>query len=86
MKKIVTVVGARPQFVKAAAVSRLIRTRFANRIEEVLVHTGQHYDDNMSKVFFDELDIPRPGYNLDISGGYHGVMTGQCWRGSRGFF
>jgi len=52
MKKIVTVVGARPQFVKAAAVSRLIRTRFANRIEEVLVHTGQHYDDNMSKVFF----------------------------------
>lgn len=77
MKKIVTVVGARPQFIKAAAVSRVIRTDFADRIEEVLVHTGQHYDDNMSKVFFDELDIPRPRYNLEISGGQHGAMTGR---------
>lgn len=77
MKKIVTVVGARPQFIKAAAVSRVIRTDFADRIEEVLVHTGQHYDDNMSKVFFDELDIPRPKYNLEISGGQHGAMTGR---------
>ncbi len=77
MKKIVTVVGARPQFIKAAAVSRVIRTDFADRIEEVLVHTGQHYDDNMSMVFFDELDIPRPKYNLEISGGQHGAMTGR---------
>lgn len=77
MKNIVTVVGARPQFIKAAAVSRVIRTDFADRIEEVLVHTGQHYDDNMSKVFFDELDIPRPKYNLEISGGQHGAMTGR---------
>ena len=77
MKKIVTIVGARPQFIKAAAVSRVIRTDFADRIEEVLVHTGQHYDENMSKVFFDELDIPRPKYNLEISGGQHGAMTGR---------
>lgn len=77
MKKIVTVVGARPQFIKAAAVSRVIRTDFADRVEEVLVHTGQHYDDNMSKVFFEELDIPKPKYNLEISGGHHGAMTGR---------
>lgn len=77
MKKILTVVGARPQFIKAAAVSRVIRTDFAGRIEEVLVHTGQHYDDNMSKVFFEELDIPKPKYNLEISGGHHGAMTGR---------
>lgn len=77
MKKILTVVGARPQFIKAAAVSRVIRTDFADRIEEVLVHTGQHYDDNMSKVFFEELDIPKPKYNLEISGGHHGAMTGR---------
>ena len=66
--KIVTVVGARPQFIKASAVSRVIRDDYAEKIEEVLVHTGQHYDENMSKVFFDELDIPQPKYNLEISG------------------
>lgn len=75
--KIVTIVGARPQFIKAAAVSRVIRDDYANKIEEVLVHTGQHYDDNMSKVFFEELDIPKPKYNLEISGGQHGEMTGR---------
>ena len=75
--KIVTVVGARPQFIKAAAVSRVIRNDYADKIEEILVHTGQHYDDNMSKVFFDELDIPHPKYNLEISGGQHGEMTGR---------
>ncbi|CAM8670393.1 WecB UDP-N-acetylglucosamine 2-epimerase [Comamonadaceae bacterium] len=75
--KIVTVVGARPQFVKAAAISRAIRTEFSSGIQEVLVHTGQHYDKNMSDVFFDELDIPRPNYNLEISGGNHGAMTGR---------
>jgi UDP-GlcNAc3NAcA epimerase len=77
MKKILTVVGARPQFIKAAAISRVIRTDFADRVEEVLVHTGQHYDDNMSKVFFEELDVPKPKYNLEISGGHHGAMTGR---------
>lgn len=75
--KIVTVVGARPQFIKAAAVSRAIRDGYAGKVEEVLVHTGQHYDENMSKVFFDELNIPHPKYNLEISGGQHGAMTGR---------
>ncbi|RFO98798.1 UDP-N-acetylglucosamine 2-epimerase (non-hydrolyzing) [Rhodoferax lacus] len=79
--KVVTVVGARPQFIKAAAVSRALRTGHAGKIEEVLVHTGQHYDDNMSKVFFDELDIPQPAYNLEISGGQHGAMTGRMLEG-----
>lgn len=69
-------VGARPQFIKAAAVSRVLRNDFG-RIEEVIVHTGQHFDENMSKVFFDELDIPEPRYNLEISGGSHGAMTGR---------
>lgn len=72
-----TVVGARPQFIKAAAISRVIRNEYASLLEEVLVHTGQHFDHNMSQVFFDELDIPPPKYNLDISGGNHGAMTGK---------
>lgn len=79
--KIVTVVGARPQFIKAAALSRVIRDSYSDKICEVLLHTGQHYDDNMSKVFFEELDIPRPKYNLEISGGLHGAMTGRMLAG-----
>ncbi len=75
--KVVTVVGARPQFIKAAAVSRAISAHHGGRIEEVLVHTGQHYDKNMSQVFFEELGIPAPRYNLEISGGLHGAMTGR---------
>lgn len=71
--KILTVVGARPQFIKAAVVSRLLR----QQAQEVLVHTGQHYDYNMSDIFFEELHIPRPDYNLGISGGSHGAMTGK---------
>ena len=77
MIKILTIVGARPQFIKAAAVSRVIRSEFSGQISEVLVHTGQHYDENMSKVFFDELDIPQPKYNLEVTGGTHGAMTGR---------
>ena len=73
MKKICTVVGARPQFIKLAVVSRVLRKEF----QEVLVHTGQHYDRNMSEVFFQEMEIPEPDYNLGISGGTHGQMTGQ---------
>lgn len=72
MRKIVTIVGARPQFIKAAAVSQMLRKQFL----EVLVHTGQHYDDNMSQVFFDELEIPPPTYNLGIGSGGHGAQTG----------
>jgi len=79
--KIITIVGARPQFIKAAAVSRAIRehnkAHGSDKIHEVIVHTGQHYDENMSQVFFDELDIPKPDYNLEIGGGSHGAMTGQ---------
>jgi len=71
--KIVTVVGARPQFIKAAAVSRVLRAE----MEEILVHTGQHYDANMSEVFFTELDIPYPDMQLHIGSGGHGAQTGQ---------
>lgn len=73
--KILTVVGARPQFIKAATISRVIRQQ-AN-MQEILVHTGQHFDSNMSEVFFEELGIPSPDYNLGIHGGTHGAMTGQ---------
>lgn len=73
--KVLTIVGARPQFVKAAVVSRIISER--KNIEEVIVHTGQHYDSNMSDVFFEEMEIPRPKYNLSINGLDHGAMTGQ---------
>lgn len=75
--KLLTIVGARPQFIKTAAVSRIIRNSYAGSIAEVIVHTGQHFDSNMSDVFFDELDIPSPAYNLEISGGNHGAMTGR---------
>ncbi len=71
--KVVTVVGARPQFIKAAVVSHVLRKKH----EEVLVHTGQHYDHNMSGRFFEELDIPQPDHNLGISGGSHASMTGH---------
>lgn len=72
---IVTVVGARPQFVKAAVVSRAIRE--LGGVREILVHTGQHYDDNMSAVFFADLEIPAPEYNLNIGSGSHGAQTGR---------
>lgn len=75
MNKILTVVGARPQFIKAAAVSRVI-SGMAGCVE-ILVHTGQHFDTNMSDVFFEELEIPKPQYNLGIGGGHHGQMTGR---------
>ena len=79
--KILTVVGARPQFIKAAAISRIIRDQYSNSIEEIIVHTGQHHDENMSQIFFDELDIPKPKFNLEISGGGHGAMTGKMLEG-----
>ena len=71
--KIVTVVGARPQFNKAASGSRALRKQH----QEILVHTGQHHDENMSEVFFREMEIPTPDYNLGIAGGSHGEMTGR---------
>lgn len=75
MKKIVTVIGARPQFIKASAVSRAISE--TGSIQEVIVHTGQHFDDNMSAVFFNQMQIPRPDYKLDIHSLPHGAMTGR---------
>lgn len=72
--KILTIIGARPQFIKAAAVSHAFAQNTS--IQEILLHTGQHFDNNMSDVFFDELGIPKPSYNLGIGGGLHGAMTG----------
>lgn len=75
MIKILTIIGARPQFIKAAALSRAIRNKFSDKIKEVIVHTGQHYDDNMSKVFFDEMEIPKEDYNLSVGSSSHGKQT-----------
>ena len=79
--KLVTIIGARPQIIKAAALSRAIKNHFSDRIQEVIVHTGQHYDDNMSQVFFDELGIPRPDYNLHVGSASHGVQTARMTEG-----
>ena len=81
--KIATIIGARPQFIKAAVVSRAIAesnklvTSNSSLVTEVIVHTGQHYDHNMSEVFFKELEIPEPHLNLEVGSGYHGQQTGQ---------
>lgn len=75
MMKVATIVGARPQFIKAAVVSHQIRKN--NQLQEILIHTGQHYDPNMSDVFFEELDIQRPAFNLGIGSGSHGMQTAR---------
>ncbi len=75
MIKLLTIIGARPQIIKAAALSRAIKNKFEKDIHEVIVHTGQHYDENMSQVFFDELKIPHPNYNLNTGSGNHGKQT-----------
>lgn len=80
--KIVTIIGARPQFIKAAAMSRAIAahnrlTPDSSRLTEVIIHTGQHYNDDMSAIFFSELEIPEPNYNLNIGSGSHGAQTGR---------
>ncbi len=77
MIKIVTIIGARPQFIKAAAISRAIAKEFSTEIDEVIVHTGQHYDKKMSSVFFDELNIPKEKYNLNIGSGSHAEQTAK---------
>ncbi len=77
--KILTIVGARPQFVKAAVVSRELTLN--SKIEELILHTGQHFDKNMSDIFFEEMEIPTPNYNLNINGLSHGAMTGQMLEG-----
>ncbi|WP_133406245.1 non-hydrolyzing UDP-N-acetylglucosamine 2-epimerase [Parashewanella tropica] len=78
--KIVTVLGARPQFVKAATLSRQIKKinqKRKNKITEIIIHTGQHYDENMSDIFFEQMEIPRPNYILQSGGKTHGAMTGE---------
>ena len=74
MKKIITIIGARPQFIKASVLSRLILKD--SKLNEIIIHTGQHYDRNMSKIFFEEMNIPNPKYNLGIKSNFHGEMTG----------
>ena len=81
MKKIITVIGARPQIIKAAAISRAIKNNFSDKILEVIVHTGQHYDENMSQIFFEELEIPFPNYNLNVGSGLHGEQTAKMLEG-----
>jgi UDP-GlcNAc3NAcA epimerase len=78
MRKIITVVGARPQFIKAATLNRQFKLL---GIEEKIIHTGQHFDANMSEIFFDEMEIPKPAYQLDIHGVSHGAMTGRMLEG-----
>lgn len=79
VSKVLTILGARPQFIKGATVSRAIRAR--DDIEEIIVHTGQHFDTNMSEVFFEQMKIPKPNYNLGVSGLNHGAMTGRMIEG-----
>ena len=85
-KRIVTIIGARPQIIKSSAISRAIRQSFADKIEEIIVHTGQHYDDNMSEVFFNEMQIPRPKFNLEVGSGSHGEMTAKMIDGLEKIF
>ena len=79
--KLLTIIGARPQIIKAAALSRAIDRHFKDSFDEIIVHTGQHYDENMSNVFFSELGIPAPQYNLNVGSGKHGVQTAKMITG-----
>lgn len=79
--KLLTVIGARPQIIKAAAFSRAVEKNFKDIVEEHILHTGQHYDANMSQVFFSELGIPTPSYNLGVGSGAHGVQTAKMIEG-----
>ena len=85
-KKIITIIGARPQIIKAAAISRAIKHKFSDQLVELIVHTGQHYDENMSAVFFTELDIPQPNFNLEIGSGSHASQTGKMLIGLEEIF
>ena len=86
MKKIITIVGARPQIIKSSAISRAISNSFKNELMEIIVHTGQHYDENMSNVFFDEMKIPQPNYNLNVGSGSHGKQTARMLEGLEEIF
>jgi UDP-GlcNAc3NAcA epimerase len=86
MKRIITIVGARPQIIKSSAISRAVNGPFKEKLEEIIVHTGQHYDENMSDVFFQELDIPQPHYNLNVGSASHGVQTARMIEGLESIF
>ena len=77
MINILTIIGARPQIIKAAAISRCIKASFSNQIKEFILHTGQHYDEKMSEVFFNELNIPKPDFHLHVGSGNHGEQTAK---------
>ena len=79
--RILTIIGARPQFIKAAALSRAIQEHFSEVITEEILHTGQHYDENMSEVFFQELHIPQPHYQLQVGSGTHAMQTARMMEG-----
>ena len=81
MVRLLTIIGARPQIIKAAALSRVIKNQFASEIEEIILHTGQHYDENMSQVFIEEMQIPEPDYNLNAGSGTHGKQTAKMIEG-----
>jgi UDP-GlcNAc3NAcA epimerase len=81
MKRILTIIGARPQIIKAAAISRAISSKFSDQLQEDLLHTGQHYDENMSEVFFNEMGIPQPAYKLNVGSGSHGAQTATMMKG-----
>ncbi len=85
-KRIVTIVGARPQIIKSSAISRVIQNQFKDELEEIIVHTGQHYDENMSQVFFQEMGIPQPNYNLNVGSGSHGAQTAKMLEGLEEIF
>lgn len=86
MKKIITIIGARPQIIKSSAISRAIRNHFSDSLKEIIVHTGQHYDNNMSDIFFNEMQIPFPDYNLNVGSGSHGSQTGKMLEGLEEIF
>jgi UDP-GlcNAc3NAcA epimerase len=86
MKRIITIVGARPQIIKSSAISRAVNGPFKDALEEIIVHTGQHYDENMSDVFFKELEIPLPHYNLNVGSASHGVQTARMIEGLESIF
>jgi UDP-GlcNAc3NAcA epimerase len=79
--KLINIVGARPQFIKASAIGRAIHSYFPDNIKEILVHTGQHYDKELSDVFFDELEIHKPDYNLGVGSARHGRQTSMMITG-----
>jgi UDP-GlcNAc3NAcA epimerase len=81
MLKLLTIIGARPQIIKSSAISRAIRNRYSTLVKEIIVHTGQHYDRQMSQVFFEELQIPSPDYNLQVGSGKHGEQTAKMITG-----